>query len=84
MPGLAVPAWSAVELGPAQARAEIDATAAAEAAVLLRLGLAARALAAAERTHELAVGHAKSRRQFRKVIGSFGPDSSAPPPARSM
>lgn len=72
MPGLAVPAWSAVELGPEQARVEIGAAGASEAITLLRLGLAARALAAAERAHEMAVEHAKNRRQFGKPIGSFG------------
>lgn len=72
LPGLAVPAWSAVELGPEQARVEIGAAGASEAITLLRLGLAARALAAAERAHEMAVEHAKNRRQFGKPIGSFG------------
>ncbi|GDY58932.1 hypothetical protein SVIO_095550 [Streptomyces violaceusniger] len=39
---------------------------------LLRLQLAVRALAAAGRAHEMAVEHAKERRQFGRVIGSFG------------
>jgi alkylation response protein AidB-like acyl-CoA dehydrogenase len=39
---------------------------------LLRLALAARALAAAQRSHEMAIQHATGRRQFGKVIGSFG------------
>ncbi|HWG02638.1 MAG TPA: acyl-CoA dehydrogenase family protein [Trebonia sp.] len=72
MPGLAVPAWSTVELGSAEAQAEIAAAQADAAATLMRLGLAARALAAAQRAHEMAVEHAKSRRQFGTVIGSFG------------
>ena len=71
-PGLAVPPWSVVELGPAQAEAQLDAAAADQAAGLLRLGLAARALAAAGRAHEMAIEHAKTRRQFGKAIGSFG------------
>jgi alkylation response protein AidB-like acyl-CoA dehydrogenase len=50
----------------------VSAEQAAEAAVLLRLGLAARAAAAAQRTHELAVEHARTRVQFGRVIGSFG------------
>ncbi|HEX8004871.1 MAG TPA: acyl-CoA dehydrogenase family protein, partial [Trebonia sp.] len=72
MPGLAVPPWSMAELGAAQAHVRLDAAAADQAAGLLRLGLAARALAAAARAHEMAVEHAKTRRQFGKVIGSFG------------
>jgi alkylation response protein AidB-like acyl-CoA dehydrogenase len=72
LPGLAVPPWGEVELGPAQAQVQLDAAAADQAAGLLRLGLAARALAAAARAHEMAVEHAKTRRQFGKVIGSFG------------
>jgi alkylation response protein AidB-like acyl-CoA dehydrogenase len=71
-PGLAVPSWHAAELGPAEAGVEITASEAEEAVTLMRLGLAARALAAAERSHEMAVAHAKSRRQFGRVIGSFG------------
>jgi alkylation response protein AidB-like acyl-CoA dehydrogenase len=72
LPGLAVPAWSSVTLGPAEAQAEITAARTAENVTLLRLGLAARALAAAERAHEMAIEHAKSRRQFGQLIGSFG------------
>ncbi|MFB9831246.1 acyl-CoA dehydrogenase family protein [Actinoallomurus acaciae] len=70
--GLAVPAWSDLVAGPALASIEIGPEQADEAVVLLRLGLAARALAAAERTHELAIRHARKRRQFGKAIGSFG------------
>ena len=72
VPGLAVPPWTAVELGDAQARVELGADAADQAIALLRLGLAARAAAAARRAHEMAVEHATTRRQFGKVIGSFG------------
>ncbi|MYQ33912.1 acyl-CoA dehydrogenase [Streptomyces sp. SID4956] len=70
--GLAVPAWSTARPGEPRASVEIDASTADEAVVLLRLQLAVRALAAAERAHEMAVEHAKQRRQFGKVIGSFG------------
>jgi alkylation response protein AidB-like acyl-CoA dehydrogenase len=72
LPGLAAPQWSALTLGPAEAQAEVTAPSSAAATTLLRLGLAARALAAAERAHELAVEHARNRRQFGTVIGHFG------------
>jgi alkylation response protein AidB-like acyl-CoA dehydrogenase len=72
LPGIAAPDWSALALGPAEAQAEVTAAAAAAGTALLRLGLAARALAAAERAHEMAVEHARNRRQFGAVIGSFG------------
>jgi alkylation response protein AidB-like acyl-CoA dehydrogenase len=72
LPGLAVPPWTSADLGPAEAQAPLAADEAADALVLLRLGLAARALAAAERSHEMAIAHAKTRRQFGKAIGSFG------------
>lgn len=70
--GLAVPAWSRVTPGAPETSVEVDAATADEAVVLLRLQLAVRALASAERAHEMAVAHAKDRRQFGKVIGSFG------------
>lgn len=71
-PGMAVPSWSEVTLGAPVAEVDLDAERADQAMVLLRLGLGARALAAAERTHEMAVAHARTRVQFKKVIGSFG------------
>ena len=72
LPGLAVPPWTTAELGPAEIQLPLSAADAADALVLLQLGLAARALAAAERSHEMAIEHAKNRRQFGKAIGSFG------------
>lgn len=72
MAGLPVPSWSALRLGPPVAERALSPEAADTAVVLYRLGLAARALAAAERTHELAIEYAKTRRQFGKAIGSFG------------
>jgi alkylation response protein AidB-like acyl-CoA dehydrogenase len=72
LPGLAVPPWTTADLGPAEAQVTVTAADIADALVLLRLGLAARALAAAERSHEMAIEHAKNRRQFGKAIGSFG------------
>ncbi|MGW0808989.1 acyl-CoA dehydrogenase family protein [Nonomuraea sp. NPDC002799] len=71
-PGLAAPDWSDVTTGEIEARADVAAEDADEAIVLLRLQLAVRALAAASRAHDLALEHTKQRRQFGKVIGSFG------------
>lgn len=72
LPGLAVPAWSRVRLGETVAERDIDRNQADRALVLTRLGKAARALAAAEYAHEMAIEHAKTRKQFGKAIGSFG------------
>ncbi|WOF22852.1 acyl-CoA dehydrogenase family protein [Microbacterium betulae] len=70
LPGLPVPAWSAIRPagGPAWT------VPLAEHPSLLRLrrlGLAARAAAAVGRTHELALEHAKRREQFGRPIGAF-------------
>lgn len=70
--GLAIPSWSRVTLGNAVACVDVTRTQADRALALTRLGKAARALAAAEYAHQLAVDHAKTRKQFGKVIGSFG------------
>jgi alkylation response protein AidB-like acyl-CoA dehydrogenase len=72
LPGLAVPAWSRVRLGDTVAERDVDRNQADRALVLTRLGKAARALAAAEYAHEMAIEHAKTRMQFAKAIGSFG------------
>ena len=70
LPGLAIPAWSEIRLdGDPLWTAPL-----ADHPHLLRirrLGLAARAAAAVERTHELALAFAQHRRQFGKIIGSF-------------
>ncbi len=72
LPGLAVPSWSRVSLGAVVAERDIDRNQADRALMLIRLGKAARALAAAEYAHEMAIEHAKTRKQFGKAIGSFG------------
>jgi alkylation response protein AidB-like acyl-CoA dehydrogenase len=69
--GLARPAWSDVELGEVAASVAVDAAAVEGARVTLRLGLVARAVAAAERSHALALAHASDRMQFGKPIGSY-------------
>jgi alkylation response protein AidB-like acyl-CoA dehydrogenase len=70
--GLARPMWSDVALsGEVTARVTAGAAAVEEAKLLLRLGLAARAVGAAERTVEYSIAHAKERVAFGKPIGSF-------------
>ncbi|MCX5563512.1 acyl-CoA dehydrogenase family protein [Streptomyces sp. NBC_00038] len=70
LPGLAVPAWSEVRLsGPPEWTAKLEDH--PDLLLLRRTGLAARAVAAVRRTHELAVEHACQREQFGKPIGTF-------------
>jgi alkylation response protein AidB-like acyl-CoA dehydrogenase len=71
-PGLAAPPWARLHLGVPEAVFDVDPEPAARALSLLRLGLAARAMAAARRTHDASVAHAKVRRQFGQAIGGFG------------
>ncbi|MDQ6527518.1 acyl-CoA dehydrogenase family protein [Nocardioides sp. LHD-245] len=70
--GLARPAWRRLAPGAVVAERTVEPAAVAEAVAVLRLCVAARAVAAAGRAHELAVEHAKVRRQFGRVIGAFG------------
>lgn len=70
--GLARPDWSRVRAGDVLTEGSVSATQLAEALGVLRLALAARAVAAAGRVHELAVAHATVRVQFGRVIGGFG------------
>ncbi len=71
-PGLAVPSWSFLTIGSDEAEIPVTRDEVNESLVMLRLGLAVRALAAAERSHEMAIEHAKVRVQFGRPIGSFG------------
>ncbi|WP_370351582.1 acyl-CoA dehydrogenase family protein [Catenulispora sp. EB89] len=72
VPGLAAPAWARLHLGVPEAVFDVDPEPAARALSLLRLGLAARAMAAARRTHDASIAHAKVRKQFGQTIGGFG------------
>ena len=69
-PGLAVPPFSelTVENTPAH---RVEANTLAEAALVARLACAGRALGAAQRGFDLAVEHAKVRKQFGQLIGQF-------------
>jgi alkylation response protein AidB-like acyl-CoA dehydrogenase len=68
--GLPVPSWSAVRPagGPDWT---VSLGEHPDLLLLRRIGLAARAVAAVGRTHELAVEHARQRQQFGQPIGSF-------------
>jgi alkylation response protein AidB-like acyl-CoA dehydrogenase len=70
--GLAAPDWLAArELGEPEASIEASRPWLRNLLCLHRVGLAARACGAAERTHELALEHAKVRSQFGTTIGKF-------------
>lgn len=71
-PGLASPPWARLHLGEPEAVLDVDPVRAGRALSLLRLGLTVRAMAAARRTHDMSVAHAKVRRQFGQAIGGFG------------
>jgi len=71
-PGLAVPALSEVSVtGIAASVISLPAPELVELAQVARICSAARALGAAERGFELALAHAKTRRQFGQFIGQF-------------
>jgi alkylation response protein AidB-like acyl-CoA dehydrogenase len=70
--GLAIPAWSRIDFAETIAERDIDRDQADRALALTRLGKAVRALAAAEYAHEMAIEHAKTRKQFGKPVGCFG------------
>ena len=69
--GLAKPDWSEVELGRVVAQAAAGDALIEDAKVLLRLGLMARAIGAAQRSLEFSIEHAKDRVAFGKPIGAF-------------
>ena len=71
-PGLAVPAFSELRFQETSgAWLDADSGTLSDLVLLARLACAARALGAAQRSFELAVEHAKVRRQFNRVIGQF-------------
>jgi acyl-CoA dehydrogenase len=71
-PGLAVPALAQVRFDHAPCeRFQAPASEMAEVAAVIRLAAAARALGAAQRAFDMAVDHAKLRRQFGQLIGQF-------------
>jgi alkylation response protein AidB-like acyl-CoA dehydrogenase len=71
-PGLASPPFSELSFaGTPAALVELDRDTLADVAAVARLACAARALGAAQRAFELAVEHAKVRKQFGQLIGSF-------------
>ncbi|HUB96300.1 MAG TPA: acyl-CoA dehydrogenase family protein, partial [Stellaceae bacterium] len=71
-PGLAVPPLSELSLSGVKAqRVEVTPARLGELAQVARLCTAARALGAAQRGFELALDHAKMRRQFGQLIGQF-------------
>jgi acyl-CoA dehydrogenase len=71
-PGLAVPPLCELVLGNAPAlRFELPSGLLADIALVARLACAGRALGAAHRAFDLAVEHAKVRKQFGQLIGQF-------------
>jgi alkylation response protein AidB-like acyl-CoA dehydrogenase len=71
-PGLAVPWFCELRFdGTPAVPFAIPRQTLADIALVARLGCAARALGAAERAFELAVDHAKMRKQFGQLIGQF-------------
>ena len=71
-PGLAVPAFSEITFDNTPAiRVTVPAETLADIALIARLACAGRALGAAQRAFEMAVEHAKVRKQFGQFIGQF-------------
>ena len=71
-PGMARPSLSQATFSQSPAAVvEMNAKALSDVAMVARVACASRALGAAQRTFELAVEHAKVRKQFDQLIGSF-------------
>ena len=71
-PGLAVPSLSEVTFDNTPAiRVAVPRETLADIALMVRLACASRALGAAQRSFEMAVEHAKIRKQFGQFIGQF-------------
>ncbi|WP_310962483.1 acyl-CoA dehydrogenase family protein [Nocardioides terrisoli] len=70
-PGLAKPDWHEASVGAADCSFTLAMDAVDDLAATLRLGLAARARAAASRCHELALEYARTREAFGKPIGAY-------------
>jgi alkylation response protein AidB-like acyl-CoA dehydrogenase len=71
-PGLAVPSLSELTFEDTPAvSCDMSSETLADIALVARLGCASRALGAAQRAFELAVEHAKMRKQFGQLIGQF-------------
>ena len=71
-PGLAVPPFAALTFDNTPAiRMALSSESLADIALVARLACGARALGAAQRGFELAVEHAKVRKQFGQLIGQF-------------
>jgi alkylation response protein AidB-like acyl-CoA dehydrogenase len=71
-PGLAVPPFSEVTLENSPGlRLDLPSESLAEIALVARLACAGRALGAAQRAFDLAVDHAKVRKQFGQLVGRF-------------
>jgi alkylation response protein AidB-like acyl-CoA dehydrogenase len=71
-PGLAVPAFSEIVFEDTAAmRFDVPSGTLADVAMVARLACAGRALGAAQRAFDLAVDHAKVRKQFGQLIGQF-------------
>jgi alkylation response protein AidB-like acyl-CoA dehydrogenase len=71
-PGLAVPAFSEITFDDTPAiRVDVPRETLADIALIARLACAGRALGAAQRAFEMAVEHAKVRKQFGQPIGQF-------------
>jgi alkylation response protein AidB-like acyl-CoA dehydrogenase len=70
--GLAIPPWARVRSGKPAVVHRCTPRTLSRALGLHRLGVAARVLGAISQAHDLAVEHARNRKQFGRLIGEFG------------